>query len=200
MASNEFLFNILAKLGKAGKKPSDKSAKDWFRDSVSKMASPKSTDVTSGLKKIGRLKVNNVGQLFLFFYNPKHKTTLPYYDRFPCVFPIQMYPDGFLGINLHYLPPYYRAQLMSALWKTDNMKTDEKRKLRITYRILQSASKFSLFQPCVKRYLYTQVQSAFFVIPVDEWDLVCMLPTEKFVGASKNQVWIDSMNKIGARY
>ena len=45
------------------------------------------------------------GGMFLFFYNPKLKDKLPYYDRFPLVIPLERYADGFLGINLHYLPP-----------------------------------------------------------------------------------------------
>ena len=45
-------------------------------------------------------------------YNPKHKATLPYYDLFPLVLPIQKLSDGFIGINFHYLYPKDRAILL----------------------------------------------------------------------------------------
>ena len=30
-----------------------------------------------------------IGKMFFFEYDPKHKATLPIYDRFPLVFPIE---------------------------------------------------------------------------------------------------------------
>ena len=37
------------------------------------------------------------GRLNMFFYDPKYKKTLPYYDTFPLVLPLENYPDGFLN-------------------------------------------------------------------------------------------------------
>ena len=56
-----------------------------------------------------------VGKLYFFMYMPKHKGTLPYYDTFPLVLPIQKESDGFLGINFHYLIPKDRAILFDEL-------------------------------------------------------------------------------------
>ena len=36
------------------------------------------------------------GNLYMFFYDPKHKKTLPYYDKFPMVFPFATTEDGFM--------------------------------------------------------------------------------------------------------
>ena len=44
------------------------------------------------------------GEMYMFYYDAKHKDTLPYWDRFPLVFPFSKVKDGFLGLNLHYLP------------------------------------------------------------------------------------------------
>ena len=44
-----------------------------------------------------------IGKMYFFFYDPKHKDKLPIYDKFPLFFPIEIYPDGFLGLKLHYL-------------------------------------------------------------------------------------------------
>ena len=53
-----------------------------------------------------------LGNMYFFYYNPKHKKTLPWYDTFPLVFPVDLYPDGFLGLNFHYLNPKWRAMLL----------------------------------------------------------------------------------------
>ncbi len=40
------------------------------------------------------------GHLYMFVYDPKTKAELPYYDRFPLVFPFRKTPDGFIGLNM----------------------------------------------------------------------------------------------------
>ena len=52
------------------------------------------------------------GLLNMFFYDPKMKKKLPYYDRFPLILPIEQYSDGFLGINFHYLSMPIRIRLL----------------------------------------------------------------------------------------
>ena len=52
------------------------------------------------------------GKLNFFFYDPKTKALLPYYDRFPLVLPIGSAAGGFLGINFHYLPITLRVKLL----------------------------------------------------------------------------------------
>ena len=46
-----------------------------------------------------------IGSMQMFFYDPKHKETLPYYDKVSFVNYIKTRKGGFLGLNLHYLPP-----------------------------------------------------------------------------------------------
>ena len=40
-----------------------------------------------------------IGKLYFFAYDPKWKDKLSKYDKFPMVFPIELYGDGFLGLN-----------------------------------------------------------------------------------------------------
>jgi hypothetical protein len=118
----------------------------------------------------------------MFFYDAKHKDTLPFFDQFPLIFMIQMYDDGFLGLNLHYLPPVSRAQLMNALYEiANNQKYDKSMKLMISYKILKaSATQFAGFENCIKRYLFGHVRSSFhYVNPID-WDKALMLPLQKW--------------------
>ena len=75
----------------------------WYRNAVSSIA-----DRTSARRLMGQGKLigrPSIGRLNMFFYDPKYKKTLPYYDTFPLVLPIERIPGGFAGINFHYLRP-----------------------------------------------------------------------------------------------
>lgn len=138
-----------------------------------------------------------VGRMYLFAYDPKTKEDLPYYDKFPLIFPFRRVKGGFYGINMHYLPPLLRAKLMDQLYSlANNLNFDDSMKLKLSYNILNSASKFKYFTPCVKHYLNSHVRSRFISVPADAWDRVLFLPLERFVGASKQQVYRDSRNKV----
>lgn len=138
----------------------------------------------------------------MFFYDAKHKKTLPYWDKFPLVFPLDFWQanDGtnrMLGINLHYLPPVFRAKLMDALYTTaNNKKFDKTTQLRISYQILKSASKFRYFKPCVKEYILERVASPFMYVNPKRWDMALLLPTERFQKKSKQYVWNDSVRQF----
>jgi hypothetical protein len=150
-------------------------------------------DTKEPFRRLQVISQNSVGKMYMFVYDPKHKDTLPYYDTFPLIFPIEFYGDSFLGINLHYLPPMLRAKLMDALYATiNNKKYNKTTQLIISYQILKSASRFKHFEPCIKKYLMSHVGSAFIYISPDEWDFALMLPTERFNKASKQQVWANA--------
>ena len=119
--------------------------------------------------------------MFMFFYDPKLKQILPYYDKFPMIILVSVDSDGFTGLNLHYLPPKLRAQLMDALYtlsSDDNY--DDKTRLRISYDVLKAATMFSDFRPCIKKYLFNHVQSPFYEVSSFEWDIALFLPVEMF--------------------
>ena len=138
-------------------------------------------------RKILRLK-GNLGELFAYYYDPKHKHTLPYYDRFPLVMLIGIDPnkESFLGLNFHYLNPKWRAMLLD----------------RVTTKITTGAiihwnriAKIPMIEPTVKRYRYDHIMRK--VIPIEEKDneLAIFLPLERFRKAAKSKVWADSRRK-----
>lgn len=134
------------------------------------------------------------GKLYMFLYNPKGKNELPYYDRFPLVFPYKKVPGGFMGLNMHYLPQYYRVQLMTRLMTYATSNTlDENTKIKYSWNTIAGISKFKLAESCVKHYLTNHLVSNFLEIPGQDWHTAMMLPVEKFVGANKNNVWGDSL-------
>jgi hypothetical protein len=116
---------------------------------------------------------------------------------FPLVFVIGPKPGGFLGMNLHYLPPVLRAKLMDQLYGiTNNRKFNDSTKLVVSYELLSNASRFRYFEPCVKHYLLDHVQSKFLKIQPEFWDVALMLPTEKFVKADVDTVWNKSRSQV----
>jgi hypothetical protein len=180
--------------------PTTKQAVDWLRQQAlkTKNINPQSLiDDAGAFKRMVGLSENSIGKMYMFSYDPKHKETLPYYDNYPLIFPVEYYGDSFLGINLHYLPPALRAKLMDALMATiNNKKYDKTTKLVLSYQILKGASKFKYFEPCLKKYLFSHVKSPFVYIAPNEWNIALMLPTERFVGASKTQVFKDSTSVV----
>lgn len=140
------------------------------------------------------------GNMYMYQYDPKLKDELPFYDRFPLIFPFRVEADRFWAINLHYLGLRQRAVLMDALYSlSTNKRFDETTKLRMNYETLNRAAKFRFFKPCVKQYLFSHMKSRFMYIYPSEWDIALFLPTERFVKASKTQVHAKSRAQLGVR-
>ena len=189
--------DILVKGVRAGKAPAmTTQAREWYRKTAGdfKRVDEKKLHKSDPDRLVSKLKLGN---LYMFYYDAKHKETLPYFDRFPLIYPFKIQNDRFWGINLHYLPLPLRAKLMDALYDiTNNTRFDESTKLMMTYKLLNTSSKFKWFKPCVKEYLFSQVQTRFMYVFPSEWDIALFLPLERFVGASKTQVWADSRKII----
>ena len=138
-----------------------------------------------------------MGGLYFFVYDPKLKAELPYYDRFPLVIPLKRTPDGFIGLNLHYLPLRYRINFLKKLLPLAIYNDeDEIKRIRITYPILDASSKYKEFRPCIKQYLYSHVKSRILSIEHNEWDIATFLPIHQFKKAKPQEVWQDSVNEI----
>jgi hypothetical protein len=185
---------IQTSLAKEGLTPRTNAAREWLRSKVKSLnPTPQSL-----MRDRERLRDNSfIGRMYFYFYDPKHKDTLPYYDRFPLVIPIERYSDGFLGLNLHYIHPKQRIILLDKLSDVaTNNRFDDKTKLRISYEYLAAASKAFEATPCIKRYLFSHIDSRFLEISAEEWDIAVMLPVESFVGATTSKVYADSRKKF----
>ena len=144
-----------------------------------------------------RRRVPLLGRMYMFLYDPKYKDQLPFYDRFPLVFPFRRVAGGFYGLNLHYLAPRYRAILMDQLYNLlNNTKFDETTRLRFTYDLLNSSSKYRWFKPCVKHYLNEHMMSTLIYIEPTEWNLALFVPSEQFRGTNKRNAWQDSKSRF----
>jgi hypothetical protein len=138
-----------------------------------------------------------LGGLYHFYYDPKGKEDLDYYDRFPLVLALEKYPDGFLGLNLHYLPIKYRVAFLEKLMDYAILDADnDPRRLRVTYDILSASRRFREFRPCIKRYLNGHIKSRILTIEPKEWEVAVFLPTHLFKGAKPQEVWKESVEEI----
>ncbi len=172
-------------------------SRDWYRNTAAEFSGRinEKRFVNSDSSRL--TSIPRPGHMYMYIYDPKFKDTLPFYDRFPLIFPFKVEADRFWGINFHYLPPPLRAKLMDSLYDVaNNQRYDETTKLKINYQILNSASKFRYFKPCIKQYLFTQMKSKFVYIYPSEWDIALFLPAERFTKASKAQVWTESRKSV----
>lgn len=171
-------------------------ARDWFREKAQEVTSLNTQKIISQSNENSR-QMFRLGRLYLFAYDAKNKDTLPYYDQFPLIFLLQPAEGGFMGLNMHYLPPMFRARLMDSLYDLlSNKEMNETTKLNMTYKLLNSATKYKYFKPTLKRYLIGQMKSKFIEIPPEQWEISLFLPLQKFAGATSSKVWEDSKQSI----
>lgn len=164
---------------------------DWYRDKIKEFGKPGALDLIRDGKQAAR---PFFGRLNMFFYDPKLKKKLPYYDRFPLVLPLEKYNDGFLGINLHYLPIPLRIKLLDRLVDfSNNTKFDESTRLNVSY---QNLKRVRLIKPTIKRYLAGKVKSRFRRVDADEFTVATLLPVQRFSKANADEVWKDSRKMI----
>ena len=175
-------------------------ARTWAQTkATSAMKSPR-TVVSRSAKYSTASPAAAMGSMVLFQYQATTAKDLPYWDAFPLVFPFDADSSGMYGINMHYLPPPMRAQLMDALWKhASGPDSDSATQLQISYGIIQAAAKMPLYKACVKRYLNKGLMSNLVVIPATEWNVALFLPLERFQKASTSQVHQDSRRIIRGR-
>ena len=146
---------------------------DWYRKQVKDMTTPGAKSLITRGKATLRPKY---GMMNLFGYDAKHKATLPYYDKFPLIFPIEPAKGGFIGINFHYLPFGARVAFLKQL---SQYATDENYDNQTRYNLDWVNN--SYFRKTTKRYLNSQVRTSFLNIPANEMAVAIFLPVARFM-------------------
>jgi hypothetical protein len=176
-----------------------RQAVSWYQKRIQELKSPAALarEIVSDRNRSGRFEM---GGLYHFFYDPLTKENLPYYDMFPLVITLDKDKEGFLGMNLHYLPIKYRAAFLDKLMAFAILNgDDEPKRLRVTYDILKTAKTYREFKPCLKKYLNSQIRSKIIAIKPSEWETALFLPTAIFKGATASKVHSESISKIQGR-
>ena len=181
---------------RAGITPRTRASREWFRKKAGQLTGI-NRKALSRAPELEQTDNQVVGHMFYFFYDPKHKKTLPYYDKFPLSIIVGPAQDGFYGINLHYLPMTLRAKFLDGLLDiTTNDKYDETTKFKMSYSMLNRAAKLKYFKPCFKHYLSEHVKSNFARVNAPEYEIATFLPTADWGKGSAAQVYKDSRKML----
>lgn len=175
--------------------PRTKNSMEWFRNKARNL---RNVNRESLLKDpaLQRARRPMLGDMCMFFYDPKTKDQLPYYDKFPLVVIVDNAPGGFYGLNLHYLPPPLRAKFLDALIQASSGGQDEGSKFRARYRVLKASQKMKLYKPTLKRYLTSHVKGRIAKVDGPEWEIAVFLPVQQFEKANVNKVYADSRRML----
>jgi len=188
--------NLQIEAFRAGITPRTEQSREWFRKKAQQLTRVNRERLMKQdpIEQVGQMRP---GDMYMYFYDPKHKDTLPYYDKFPLVVAVEPAKDGFYGLNLHYLPPILRAKLLDSLMdNTTNKSYDESTRFKISYQILKRASTTKHFKPCFKHYLFKHVKSRFAKVQAPEWEIATFLPTAQWEKSSAASVYRDSRRMI----
>ena len=166
---------------------------NWYRKQLSDM-----TDRATARKLMndGKLTARpSIGRLNMFFYDPKTKDKLPYYDIFPLVLPLEPIKGGFLGLNFHYLAPLLRFRLLETI--QDRYATSRELKSNMRLDVSYDRVKnIPMVKPTIKKYLFGYVRSNFLRIDAEEAAIACYLPVQQFKKRSASYVYGQSRGMI----
>jgi len=185
---------------RAGINPRTQESRDWF---MKKLGQIKSIN-RQQLMREQELELKDpssgrqmIGNMFMYFYDPKLKDELPYYDRFPLAVVVGPAPGGFYGLNLHYLSPALRARMLDGLMEvTNNKRYDESTRFRVRYNLLQRMRKLRYYEPCFKHYLTKHIQGRVAKVYAPEWEIATFLPTAMWKKTTSQRVYRDSRRMI----
>lgn len=159
-----------------------KKAWKWISDAYRKVFSGEPPDADSGLTVVNNLEVGN---MYLFGYDAKHKDILPYWDARPLIIymgPSKKRPQNFLGMNLHYLHPSIRLRIFKTLDTiNENDKYNDQVKFQASYEYLQGMASFPELKPCIKEYIKSNVFNGYYMrVDPKHWDRVVVLPLQEW--------------------
>lgn len=194
----------ISKLTKLGQEFSESNMKvmgddsvRWMKKKIAEIRSPAFISGQMANEKSRKTTRLQIGRLYGFYYDPKTKDNLPYYDLFPMVLVLDTQGDGFMGLNLHYLPFNYRVAFLKKLMKYAVLGQDnEVERLRVSYDILSASKRLKEFKPCLKKYLYGHVKSNLLAIQPEEYQIAALLPLQQFRKATDGHVWTESLQGL----
>ena len=170
-----------------------KKSRGWFNKEVVRLRQMRPMP-RKLMQQDGRSTRLLPGRLYMFQYEAKGADTLPYFDRFPLVFPFEIQSGFFLGLNMHYLPYLLRIRLLDRMMTyASNKKMDDTTRLKSQWNTIKGSARLALAKPAVKKYLKVQVKSQFLQVNPDNWNTAMMLPVERFTGATRDRVWRESL-------
>jgi hypothetical protein len=186
---------VMTEFVRSGIRLDDDRATKWLAENLSKIRGTMRPSAFINSSRTATKSMLTPGHMMFYAYDPKTKDSLPFWDDFPIVIILHPKPNGFLGLNLHYLPPSVRATFLNNLVKFVNdpnwaVYNNYKALIEVTYPILKYTKKLKPpMRKCIKHYLYDHIVSKVAFIQSAEWKTVPFFPLERFQGATKQEVW-----------
>lgn len=170
-----------------------KQALNWYRQQISQLGN------INRLKLLGdniryQQSKPEIGRFCMYFYSPKYKETLPYYDTFPLILTLPSEKYELAGLNFHYLPPMERLKLLQAIIEIQGSNFSESHKLSATYEVIKGTT--NLYKPTYHAYLFKHIKSKVVVIPMESVVPAVFLPIANFKKSSQSAVWAHSKKII----
>jgi hypothetical protein len=194
--------NIFKKLEleafRAGINPRTDESRAWFRQKAQQLRRVNRRELMSSEEvKLVNKSQPLIGSMNMFFYDPKHKDTLPFYDRFPLAIIVGPAEGGFYGMNLHYLSPILRAKFLDVLMgMTNNKKYDDTTRFKAQYDLMKRLGTTRYYKPCFKHYLFPHVKSRLARVSPPEWEIATFLPTADWAKSNARKVYRNSREMI----
>jgi len=184
MAGESLFRQMEIEAFRAGITPRTKQSIEWFRKKARQLFRGRAMQNRRDIMQDDALALRTkpvVGktQMYMYYYDAKHKATLPYFDGFPLIIMMGPAKGGFKGVNLHYLPPVLRAKMLDVVLGNGG-KIPEK-----------------FLRPALKHYLTAHVKSRFALVEKPEWEIATFLPMADWRGADANKVYKDSRKLYG---
>jgi len=164
---------------RAGITPRTKESVEWFRKKAAQLGRVSPTKVMRDeqIKLTSTLKKDPLGNMYMFYYDPKHAAKLPYYDKFPLIIMYGPAEGGFYGLNLHYMPPVLRAKVLDAFLGGEGIPK-------------------KYINPMIKHYLLSHVRSRFALVDKPEWEIATFLPTAQWEKQGASKVYSDTRKML----
>jgi len=183
------MVSILDKL--TNKQGDTTKSASWYKNAISSIGQKISANK---LMAQGTLTARpNLGLLNLFFYDPKYKESLPYYDTFPLVLPLEAIKGGFSGLNFHYLPPLLRLRLLENMQRYATSPRLKDARFDVSWARVKN---IPMIKPTIKKYLYKHVRSSFLKIDLTQAAIACYLPVQQFQKRPAGSVYNASRSMV----
>jgi hypothetical protein len=118
-----------------------------------------------------------VGDVYLFEYDPKYRSILKHWDKYPLVLVTNIYEDGFLGANFHY--------------------TTQKQRMILAKKFLNR--NVSIPSKLIHRYIFNRADNLFFKVPEEELVEFSALSIEEFRDNKNRYMSAAKIQKLGKR-
>jgi hypothetical protein len=142
-------------------------SREWYRTQLEN-AAPKNIITDERSDEVGDELERDVNlvtsfprlyNLMYYDYRAKWRNELPFYDKHPLVFVLEIDGKSFFGVNLHYYSPEERIGIAMSL----------------------AEDRIPRFTKGAHKYLLSEVRSPYLILAQQEWQTMCLLPVEEFV-------------------